>query len=117
LTLPAGTYNNGDDDGDPNPQITNSDPAPYTGYGKDGKPIHWETTTQQALTKCLASGFKDYGLTTCAVKLLLSRNNPGIDSRHGIWAKALTSRKTNTTLPLKKLTIIPFLPDLISWRL
>jgi len=27
----AGTYNNGDADADPNPLITNSDPAPYTG--------------------------------------------------------------------------------------
>lgn len=48
-----GTYNNGSSDGDPNPQVLNSDPAPYTGYGKGGSPIHWESTTQAALDTCL----------------------------------------------------------------
>lgn len=48
----AGTYNNGDADADPNPQVVDSDPSPYTGYWKDGKtPIKWESTTQAALTR------------------------------------------------------------------
>ena len=50
----AATYNNGEASGDPNPDIVNSDPAPFTGFGKDGIPIHWESTTQQALQACLA---------------------------------------------------------------
>jgi hypothetical protein len=71
----AGTYNNGDADGDPSPQVVDSDPSPYTGYWKDGTtPIKWESTTKAALTKCLGSGWKDYGLTTCSVKLELSLN-------------------------------------------
>ncbi len=56
----AGTYNNGDADGDPNPQIINSDPAPYTGYGKSGKPIFWEDSTKKALGNCLGKGWHDY---------------------------------------------------------
>lgn len=53
----AATYNNGDADGDPNPQVTNSDPAAYTGYGKDGKsPIHWESTSQTGPAEVLGSG-------------------------------------------------------------
>lgn len=86
----AATYNNGDGDGDPNPQVPNSDPAPYTGYGKDGKtPIHWEATTQQDLAKCLASGWTDYGLTNCAVKLQLSLNRRGLNLQGGVWSKAV----------------------------
>jgi hypothetical protein len=58
----AGTYNNGDADGDPNPQIINSDPAPYTGYGKSGKPIFWEDSTKKALGNCLGKGWRNYNI-------------------------------------------------------
>ncbi|MGA8872804.1 MAG: SBBP repeat-containing protein, partial [Candidatus Acidiferrales bacterium] len=62
----AATYNNGDGDGNPDPSIPNSDPAPYTGYGKDGKTaIHWEDSTDKALTACLGPGWTPYlGLCT-----------------------------------------------------
>jgi hypothetical protein len=66
----AGTYNNGSADGDANPLVINSDPAPYTGYGKDGTPIHWENSTKSALDKCLGSAWTDFG-GACAVKLKL----------------------------------------------
>jgi hypothetical protein len=56
----AGTYNNGSADGDANPQVINSDPAPYTGYGKSGKPIFWEDATKKALGNCLGKGWHDY---------------------------------------------------------
>lgn len=63
----AGTYNHDSADGDPRPQYTNSDPAPYTGFWKDGvTAIHWQNVTQQKLQQCLGKGWRNYGLQTCA---------------------------------------------------
>jgi hypothetical protein len=112
----AGTYNNGDANGDPNQQVVDSDPAPYTGYGKDGKAIHWEATTNKALTKCLGSGYTNYGLTVCAVNLNLSQNQSITGQQQRYWAKEVVSRRTNKRIALEPFTIIPLLPDLRFWR-
>jgi hypothetical protein len=58
----AGTYNNGDADG-------GNEPATYTGFGQNGLGIHWETTTLWALHACLSSGWKNFGLLSCAASL------------------------------------------------
>jgi hypothetical protein len=62
----AGTYNNGEADGDPNPKIINSDPAPYTGFGKSGKAIFWEDATKTGLGKCLGSSWHDIYPLPCS---------------------------------------------------
>ena len=111
----AGTYNNGDANGDPKPQITDSDPAPYTGFGKNGKAIHWETTTSQALTKCLGSEYVNYGLTACAAKLNLSRNLTK-ERVPTVWAKAVRPREIKSPLSDSIPVTIPFFLDLIAWR-
>jgi hypothetical protein len=112
----AATYNNGDADGDPSPQVVDSDPAPYTGYGKDGKtPIHWESTTQNALAKCLGKGYTKYA-NACVVQLHLSRNEFTAGSPSGILAKALLSKKPISPPSTKRLTILPFLADLAIRR-
>jgi IPT/TIG domain/Bacterial Ig-like domain (group 2)/Beta-propeller repeat/Galactose oxidase, central domain len=64
----AATYNNGDADGDPSPTDPNSDPAPYTGFGKDHTtPIHWEAKTKDALNLCLKTNYVNYGEDYCRV--------------------------------------------------
>lgn len=86
----AATYNQGDADGDPSPNVPDSDPATYTGFGKDGKTaIHWESTTQQGLTRCLANGWTSYGLDSCAAKIGMPNDttNPT-----GPWRKAVGVR-------------------------
>jgi hypothetical protein len=66
----AATYNNGDADGDPSPAVPDSDPAPYTGYGKDKKtPIHWEDNTKRALNACLSTNYVDYGASSCIARI------------------------------------------------
>jgi hypothetical protein len=64
----GGTYNNGIKAGgtptffDPNhpnnPYDPNSDLADYTGYGVDGKSIHWEDSVKQKLTACFGTGYR-----------------------------------------------------------
>jgi len=62
----AGTYNNGSQYGDPDPNDINSDPAPYTGYGKNGKAIFWQDITKQALGSCLGKGWQNYfSISSC----------------------------------------------------
>ena len=113
----AATYNNGDADGDPNPQVPDSDPAPYTGDGKDGKTaIHWENTTQQALQKCLAQGYESYGNLSCAAELHLSQNNSDGELLDGAWAKTLMPFETGIPIHSVKFSILPFLPDLLLRR-
>jgi hypothetical protein len=113
----AATYNNVDADADPSPQVPDSDPAPYTGYGKDGKTaIHWENTTKQALTKCLATGWTDYGLTSCATKLHLSLKSPAVSFLGGNWAKTVLPRKTGIPVMLRKLPISPLPLDITLLR-
>ena len=69
----AATYNNGSEDGDSRPTCSpqlnhdcspvNSEPATYTGFGKDGRTaIHWEDTTRRVLHRCIGSGWVDYPL-------------------------------------------------------
>jgi hypothetical protein len=65
----AATYNHGNADGDLSPQTIDSDPAPYTGFGKNGTAIHWETDPEQKLTQCLSKGWRNYGLVVCVVAL------------------------------------------------
>jgi hypothetical protein len=113
----AATYNNGDADGDPHPQVVNSDPAPYTGYGKDNAtPIHWEDTTQQALNKCISQGYKDYGTVSCAVKLQFSQNIPRTGTRQDVWAKAVKTQKATALFPSAKFPFFPFGSDLLRRR-
>lgn len=112
----AATYNNGDSDGTPNPQVADSDPAPYTGFGKDGKTsIHWESTTKDALTKCLGTGYRKYA-NACVVALQLSYNELTFASPQGVLAKAHLPRKSRTLFPTKKLAVLPFLVDLVNRR-
>jgi hypothetical protein len=66
----AATYNNGDVEGDPSPAVVDSDPAPYTGYGKDKKtPIHWEDNTKKALNACLSTNYVNYGASSCIARI------------------------------------------------
>jgi hypothetical protein len=60
-----GTYNEGGScDGDPSTTVEKSDPAPWTGFWKDGKtPIHWEDNAAKGLQNCLSPGWHDRG--TC----------------------------------------------------
>jgi len=62
----AATYNNASEDGDPSEQNIDSEPATYTGYGKDGTLIHWQNITRNVLNLCLSRGWTDYGLRTCS---------------------------------------------------
>lgn len=113
----AGTYNSGDANGSPDPQILNSDPSPYTGYAKDGKTeIHWESTTKQALTKCLDAGWTDYGVQSCAGKLNLSLRAPAAVFSGGVWGKTVLPRTTSIPTKLRKVSILPLLSDLAFVR-
>lgn len=108
----AATYNNGDADADPNPNVANSDPAPYTGFGKDGKtPIHWENTTRQALQACLAQGWRNFGMKSCAVSLNLSHNSPR--HKNELWAKALMRQDRSISSAAKKRPGLHFLIRLL----
>jgi len=90
----AATYNNGSANGSPDPQSPDSEPATYTGYGKDGKTqIHWESSTHRALTECLNAGWRDFGIVSCAVKLELSQNRVLRGPGAGVWAKGYTPAK------------------------
>jgi N-acetylneuraminic acid mutarotase len=113
----AATYNNGDANGSPDPQVTNSDPAPYTGYGKDKTTrIHWEHTTLQALDVCLNNGWRNYGLTTCAAIFNLSRAIPSVSFSSGLAAKAVINKEICMPLPLRTWTDLPFFPTLLAPR-
>ena len=111
----AATYNNGDASGDPDPQDLNSDPSPYTGYGKDGKTtIHWENTTKQALTKCLSKGWTDFGVQTCAGKLQLSLRMPipGAKSTASFWGKTVLPRRMSRSLAFNEVPVLGVMPDI-----
>jgi hypothetical protein len=95
----AGTYNNGDADGDPSPNVVNSDPSPYTGYAKDKiTPIQWEADTLNALNACIQSGFTSFGNESCAAKLNLSKVLPRSGTTE-IWAKRIVLSDANLELP------------------
>jgi len=86
----AATYNQGDADGDPSPNVPDSDPASYTGFGKDEKTaIHWESATQQGLARCLASGWRDYQGESCAARIGMPN---GTTNPAGIWRRAVDAQ-------------------------
>jgi hypothetical protein len=112
----AGTYNNGSANGDADPDVVNSDPSPYTGYWKDGKTaIKWESTTQAALDKCLADGWRYFSIA-CSTKLYLSQNIFLSQLPRGVAAKALTPRWTKKSLKKQDIAVLPFLTDVLFGR-
>jgi len=113
----AATYNQGDSDGDPSTNVPDSDPATYTGYGKDGKTsIHWENTTEQALAKCLGSGWKNYHGEACSTYLQLSQTYGYGQLPSSSLARTSGTRRRDIPAPVQKVTILPFLTHLILWR-
>ena len=107
----AGTYNNGDADGDPNPQTVNSDPSPYTGFWKDGTTaIHWEDSTRAALDKCLMKGWVNFG-RACANELHLSKVNFQSKNPPQFLAKELIHREPRNHITKRSIPVLPVLSD------